>query len=233
MTSDLDAMTHTAPSQGLNSTPLTLPLSTSHGLCSSLAASSSQSNGISLDLSHLEITPPSAVGPTKTNYESTSKCPIGRYLKSQALTRTDLFSTHPPPPFPLHSVSCSLPIFDSTLFLSERNGVGSVDWPPIESALLPDGGNAGQDNDIGVQVSSVFSLTCADRSFTQTTKENAGNAIVIARKVPSSTAKKLNVIPLDNALPVSLMMSVDSPDSSQAAVLEKGKLANGSLCLSE
>ena len=169
ITSGLDAMTHTTPSQSHDSTQLTLPLSTSHQLHSSLPASSSQSNDISLDLSHSEISPPPAVGPTETNHEYTSECPIGQYLKNEALTHTDLSSMRP------------LPLLDPTrVFPSERSSVGSVDWPPIDSALLPDGGNDGQDDDIrvGVRVSSVSSLMCADRSLTQkTTKDNAGNTI--------------------------------------------------------
>ena len=207
-TSDLDAMTHNAHSHSLNSVQMTLPLPTSHPLSSSLPPSSSQSND-TFNLSHLENTPPSVVGSTKTNHESTSKSLIERYSKGKALTRTDLYSTRPPslPPLPLHLVPCSPPLFNSTrIFLSERNSVGSVDWPPIETALLPEGGNSGKDNDIGGQVSSVFPSHTRG-SIIYTTKENPGNTTVVTRKITSSTAKKLKVIPLDNALSVSLKMS--------------------------
>ncbi len=58
-------------------------------------------------------------------------------------------------PSPLSEVF-SLPSFHlPRTFLSERNSLGSVDWPPIGPSLLPEDGNAPQDDNIGVTVSDV------------------------------------------------------------------------------
>jgi hypothetical protein len=42
-------------------------------------------------------------------------------------------------------------------FLSERNSLGSMDWPPIGSVLFPGCGNVrqGREEDIGFQVSNI------------------------------------------------------------------------------
>jgi hypothetical protein len=67
------------------------------------------------------------------------------------LSLTD--TLHPPP----SSKSFSLrPLVLPIAFLPERIGVGSVDWPPIESTLVPEGRNVEQDNGVGVQVSNIL-----------------------------------------------------------------------------
>jgi hypothetical protein len=52
----------------------------------------------------------------------------------------------------LEGVSCP-PSALHRRFLSERNSLGSMDWPPIGSALFPGRGNVRQDHEEDTEVS--------------------------------------------------------------------------------
>jgi hypothetical protein len=82
---------------------------------------------------------------------------------------SDLLLTRPVlPPLLLSESSEAFPLLPFILphsFSSERHGIGSVDWPPTGSTLVPEGGNVGQGDGIGIQVRRnpyIF----VDRSFT-------------------------------------------------------------------
>lgn len=87
-------------------------------------------------------------GPGSANPEFTSEC-LRMILGDGSLTVSDFGH-----PLPLSSPSPEgVPRLPSPLyrtFLSERNSIDSMDWPPIESVLFPRRGNVRQDHKEGV-----------------------------------------------------------------------------------
>src|SRR5579863_2090304 len=103
--------------------------------------------------------------------------------RNKRLIRSDLLLTRPlPPPPPLLSEPFSPPpsILPRTLS-SERNGVGSVDWPPTGSSLVPEGGNVGQHDGVSVQVSNVTPAFMWINHLPKRTKKHGGSCIVLSR----------------------------------------------------
>jgi hypothetical protein len=81
---------------------------------------------------------------------STGECLLS-LSANESLKSLDLCRLPPP----LSEVFPLPPFHLPRTFLSERNSLGSVDWPPIGSSLLPEDGNAPQDDNIGLTVSDV------------------------------------------------------------------------------
>jgi hypothetical protein len=130
--------------------------------------------------------------------------------------RSDLSSTRPPSLSPPQLLSETLSLLPSALpqtFSSRRNGVGSVDWPPTGSALVPEGGNAEHDDGIGVQVSNIALAYMWAGDLLKGPKEHGVNDVVLSRKRLLSPVRELEEI---------------SPDHSLAEALDKRKPVNGS-----
>ena len=101
-----------------------------------------------VDLSRQDASPVTIADSPRENHESMGKC----LIRNKQLACSDLLSAPPLPP--RHSLSEPPSVLPQT-FSSERNGVGSVDWPPAGSTLFPEGEKVGQDDGAGVQVSNI------------------------------------------------------------------------------
>ena len=97
----------------------------------------------------------SSVDPGSANPEFTGECLYAWFFGDRSLTFLDL-SHHLPPPSPSSEENSRLLSPLCRIFLSERNGPGSMDWPPIGSALSPGRGDVRRDReeDVGFQVSN-------------------------------------------------------------------------------
>ncbi|KAI0247415.1 hypothetical protein BJV78DRAFT_1245566 [Lactifluus subvellereus] len=196
---DLEAITHRADIPTLDSIYMTIPSSLSFLLDSPLPPSSSQSSDTSLYRYHREASPHISLDTHDADHQND----LPNYL--------DLSSTrYLPPPSPSEDLS-SPPSLRPSAFSSVGNSAGSVDWPPIESALLPADENAQLGDGTSVQ-----------------TEENADNSILAHQKViQSSIHQDSTEIILACARPKSPAISIlssTSPDHSLAQVSDKRKL---------
>ncbi|KAI0247768.1 hypothetical protein BJV78DRAFT_890530 [Lactifluus subvellereus] len=198
---DFEAIMHRADIPTLDSIYMTIPSSLSFLLDSSLPPSSSQSSDTSLYIYHREASPHTSLVDT---HDADHQNDLPNYL-DLSLTR------YLPPPSPSEDLSSPPPSLRTLAFSSVGNSAGSVDWPPIESALLPADENAQLDDGTGVQ-----------------TEENADNSIPAHQEVIQSPIHEDSTeIILDCAGPKSPAISIlssTSPDHSLAQVSDKRKL---------
>jgi hypothetical protein len=147
------------------------------------------------------------------------------------LTRSDsLLTCHnplPPPPLLSEPFAHPPPALSHT-FLSERNGVRSVDWPPTGSMLVQEGGNVGKYDGIGIQVSNVTPAYMWINCLLEKTKKHGVNCIVPSRKRFLSPVQESEEIVLGSFPILSAKMSMSSLSlgHSLAQVLDTRKLAN-------
>ena len=107
------------------------------------------------DVQHSTELVRSFVDPGGANSEITGECLYAWFFGDRSFTFLDL-SHHLPPPSPSSEENSRLLSPLCRMYLSERNGPGSMDWPPIGSALSPGRRNVRQDceEDVDFQVSN-------------------------------------------------------------------------------
>jgi hypothetical protein len=122
------------------------------------------SSHISLDISRHEVSLNTSVDLDNASHESTGECLCERFSANGSLKHPDLYRLLPSPLSEDFSLS---PFLLPRTFLSERNSLGSMDWPPIGSSLLPADGNARHDELLEKRKSldSEVAKTIADLPF--------------------------------------------------------------------